>query len=433
MPEEAHEADIIVVPFRGRSRVAPEIYHILSKLQVELPVLGLESDAPENRDWPVIPMEIQLASDTPLSIIVHTIVKAADRNQKQKEFLKLQDNYRHRMTEIDFLVEMGLNFTGTLSRRELYTQILDKTQKLVPAELHLLFTFSRSTSIASLVGQRGIIPGKKPILPARRLSEEVISQFETLLAPIYAISPFEMNPLLTSEAAHLNMILSSLMIAPVISKERLIAYLVIGNRSGNPGFTSEDADHMEVLIHFAALALENAYLYEKTEHLAQIDDLTGVHNFKYGQIFVEKLIREKDRFGMLFLDLDGFKLINQTYGHIKGNEALRLVSSIIKNHIRSSDLISRFGGDEFMIVMPGVDIPTAHRVGETLIHKIEAQTSIPNVKLSGSIGVALFPDDGETLQSMIHLADSAMYYAKSIGTGKVVHTKSIKKLHGDIK
>ena len=87
--------------------------------------------------------------------------------------------------------------------------------------------------------------------------------------------------------------------------------------------------------------------------------------------------------------------------------------------MKPSDLVSRFGGDEFMVVLPGVDLSKAVEIAKRLIHRIEDQSLLSGIQLSGSIGIAEYPEHGQSLQTMIHAADSAMYQAKSKGSGQV--------------
>ena len=315
--------NVIVIPFQGRHRVPPDVYDYLKSNPSAIPVVGIELDQPENRSWPIVPMDIQLTSDVPIPIVHHTIRRIGIQHQNSLKLEKLHNQYQSRVNEISFMVDMGLVFTGTLSRRELYSLIIKKSVELIQAEFHLLFTFSQKEHIASIVAHQGLNRKSRPLLPARRLSAETIADLIALRGPYYGIYPFTNSSLLMREIKQLDMDVKSMMIAPVVSKDHLIGYIEIGNRKEINSFTKDDAVQMEVLTHFAALALENAYLYEKTEILAQIDDLTGVQNFRFGQRFLERLIQDNIAFKMLFLDLDGFKKINQVHGHLKGNEALQ--------------------------------------------------------------------------------------------------------------
>ncbi|MCH9638303.1 MAG: EAL domain-containing protein [Betaproteobacteria bacterium] len=172
----------------------------------------------------------------------------------------------------------------------------------------------------------------------------------------------------------------------------------------------------------------------KIFRLAYFDDLTGLPN---RQSFMERLKREikhakftNTKLAMLFLDLDGFKSINDTIGHNTGDVILQGAAERIKNSIRSSDFVSRsyeteldielarLGGDEFTVVIPNLPcvedaLILAHRIRETMRHPFQLESR--DVVLTASIGIALYPDDGEDVETLVKHADIAMYHAKNEG------------------
>ncbi len=172
----------------------------------------------------------------------------------------------------------------------------------------------------------------------------------------------------------------------------------------------------------------------KIFHLAYFDDLTGLPN---RQSFMERLKREIKRakfrntkLAILFLDLDGFKSINDTIGHNTGDVILQWAAERIKNCVRSSDFVSRnpaieldielarLGGDEFTVAIPNLScvedvLILAHRIREAMRHPFQLESR--NVVLTASIGIALYPDDGEDVETLVKHADTAMYHAKNEG------------------
>ncbi len=417
---EAESADIVAVNFFGRNKISPKTYLIISELTNDAPIVGFEGEISGNKNWPAINMDLQFTSEIPDQIILFSIRKVTAGFRKRREYEDLKVIFNRQVHEVETLVETGIGFTAVLSRHELYSQIIEKTVMIIPAEYHLFYLISEKTFVAELVASRGIDLFKARIPPIRRLKTNVLDEFKALQKPIYATAPFAAQNLIRIEAGELPTDVQSVMISPIISKERLLGFIEIVNRRKFQGFTDEDCRRLEVLSDFAAVALENAYLYERTEHIAQIDDLTRVQNFQFAHDYLEKLIQTQDRFIMLFLDLDGFKQVNSKYGHLKGNDALRKVSGIIRRHLGASDLACRFGGDEFMLILPGVKMEAAENFARDIIREIENERMFPDIKLSASIGLAAYPSDGISIREMIHAADSAMYYAKAKSHGEVI-------------
>lgn len=161
---------------------------------------------------------------------------------------------------------------------------------------------------------------------------------------------------------------------------------------------------------------------ERLYHLANHDPLTGLPNRGYGQACLEQTLararQRNSRFAVLYLDLDRFKLINDTLGHQAGDELLQAVASRLKGHLREKDLLARLGGDEFMVLLEDVDSLCAAAYAERLIDALSPPFQIEGheVRVATSVGVAHFPDDGSDIETLMRNADAASYYAKSQGT-----------------
>lgn len=176
----------------------------------------------------------------------------------------------------------------------------------------------------------------------------------------------------------------------------------------------------------AALALENARLFEKLSDAALRDDLTGLYR---GGYFTERVKEElansrrrKDSTGLLMLDLDRFKSINDTYGHPVGDEVLVRVADRIRQTLRVGDIACRKGGDEFTILVPGLNREKAGRMAERLIEEIRnSPVELPDgrsIEIGVSVGVSLFPHHAGSWQELWERADEALYQAKQAGRGR---------------
>ena len=170
-----------------------------------------------------------------------------------------------------------------------------------------------------------------------------------------------------------------------------------------------------------ASALANAVRIAEAERLSQTDDLTKLHNARYLRQFLLNEIRRARRYGSsvaaLFLDLDDFKRVNDAHGHLAGSHVLMEMAAVILSSIRDTDAVARYGGDEFVIVLPDTQIELAGTVAERIRDKIAHHqfSAGRNLKLSltASFGVAAFPEHASSPQQLIAAADTAMYEAKA--------------------
>jgi diguanylate cyclase (GGDEF)-like protein len=170
----------------------------------------------------------------------------------------------------------------------------------------------------------------------------------------------------------------------------------------------------------AAMALENARLYEEARALADRDPLTGFYNHRYlHQRFAEEVVRTsraREPLSVLMLDLDKFKLVNDSFGHLYGDRVLSWTAEIIRSTLRGSDIPARYGGDEFAILLPGTSAASAARTADRIHAAFATAAHVgqagEQIEVSLSIGVATYPADGRTATELIAVADAALYRDK---------------------
>jgi diguanylate cyclase (GGDEF)-like protein len=219
----------------------------------------------------------------------------------------------------------------------------------------------------------------------------------------------------------------SVLCAPLVSRGHIIGVVEIINREAGSRFTRRDLKLLLTLVEPAAIALENAILFQRTEKLAVTDDLTKLYNSRYLNSCLGKEIsrasRHRTSLSIIFLDLDGFKSVNDCNGHLCGSRTLYEVGCIIKRSVREEEVVGRYGGDEFVVILPDTDAPGALLVAERIRRALREHEFLRElglaVRLSASLGVSCFPAHGSTPQDLIQKADQAMYSVKEQGKDAV--------------
>ena len=189
-------------------------------------------------------------------------------------------------------------------------------------------------------------------------------------------------------------------------------------------FDQYDLQPLESVADICASAIQNANHFDRMKQLAYIDGLTGIHNRRYFEMRIveelERASRFQGRLSVIMVDIDNFKRVNDEFGHLLGDEVLRGVSSLLKQQLRKMDLVCRYGGEEFAIVVLETTGENALRVAEKLRRQIETH-EFPGVPrpVTISCGVADYPENGVTRDEVVAAADSALYMAKQAGRNKV--------------
>jgi diguanylate cyclase (GGDEF)-like protein len=212
------------------------------------------------------------------------------------------------------------------------------------------------------------------------------------------------------------------------SGEHVVGMLVIGSATRRE-LTPAELDRLQVIGNQSSLALQNALLHGELERLSVTDRLTELYNHGYFQQRLEEEVGRAERFGhvlsLIMIDIDDFKLFNDTYGHPRGDRVLRSVSDTITATLRDIDFAARYGGEEFVVVLPETDATGAHAVAERIRTEVEklsfASIGVdPSVRKTVSVGVATFPTHAHAGAPLIVAADQAMYGAKRSGKNTVV-------------
>lgn len=213
----------------------------------------------------------------------------------------------------------------------------------------------------------------------------------------------------------------SIVAVPVRFRDHCLGVIELINCVGPEGFSKRDLVLLEALADYAAIAIENARHVQRIHELTITDDCTSLYNARHLNFMLDTEIYRSHRyafeFSLIFIDLDHFKSVNDTHGHLMGSKLLSEIGSAIKEKCRLIDLAFRYGGDEFVVLLPQTSkenaLGVAHRLHKLIRETIWLKEANINAQLTASVGVASYPTDSRTKAELLHLADEAMYLVKN--------------------
>lgn len=213
-------------------------------------------------------------------------------------------------------------------------------------------------------------------------------------------------------------------VIPLKAKDKVNGVILADNFITKKTITKDDMRMLTMLANQAGLAIENSQLYEKTVMRTHTDSLTELWNHGYFQFILQTELDKAKASGyalsLIMLDIDDFKVYNDTLGHQAGDQILKNLAKLLKDQSRKIDYVCRYGGEEFTVVLPQTDKKTAFLIAERFRLDIEKfgfshEEVLPQKKITVSVGITTFPEDGSSSSELIFNCDKALYKAKDKG------------------
>jgi len=329
--------------------------------------------------------------------------------------------------EIITFVDLGKALTGTLDRSEVVRRVMEKVRELLeprawslllrnPQTGELDFAVAEGEVGASLAGQR--------LAPGQGIAGWVAEHREAVV-----IEDVRDDPRFDAEFDKtLGFETRSILAVPIASSGTVFGVIeLVRGRDDSQGFGRREASLLRAVADFAAIALENAGNHTRVRELAVRDDCTGLFNARYLHQSLDREVARARRHGtpvsLIFFDLDRFKLVNDTHGHLCGSALLSEVGDLLLGELRREDVAVRYGGDEFVALLPLSSPEDGLGVARRLWQRVRTEPFLRSRGLAigqtASYGVASFPRHADDADGLLRRADDAMYLAKRRGRDNV--------------
>lgn len=319
-------------------------------------------------------------------------------------------------------VELGKAVTATLNMDRLLDIVIERLSQLVPAKnwtLFLLDAEKQELRFEVVVGLENTLLSDIRIRVGEGIAGTVAATATPILVPDVSNDPRfsrkidEMTGFVTR----------SIICLPLILKEAVIGVIEVVNPENPALFDAENLPVLNILSDFVAIAIANARNHKAMEELTYTDDVTGYRNTRYLHRELEALIQAGYKISLVFLDLDNFKKVVDTHGHLAASNVLGEVAIVIREQLDRSDALVRYGGDEFVVILPDQEKPAARTKVEKIRSAIAAHRFLSseglNVRITASFGIANYPEDAARKRELLQLADTSMYRSKADGKNLV--------------
>ncbi len=336
--------------------------------------------------------------------------------QRDEEIAEL----KRQIERLSLFHEVGKALASTLDLQKILQTIMEKISDFLQPDTWSLLMLDENTQ--ELHFEIAIGNGANKLKDVRLKLGEGIAGWAALHGEPVLVSDVSRDPRFSKKFDEITQgETHSIVCVPIKGRERVLGVIELVNCLGKGSFREEDIPILKNLADYAAIALENARYVQRIHELTITDDCTALYNARHLNFVLDAEIYRSTRynyeFSIIFIDLDHFKLVNDGHGHLVGSKLLWMIGDLIKGNLRLIDYAFRYGGDEFVVLLPQTSKENAllvgRRVRELLNSKVFFTEEGLNIRVTASFGVATFPQDARTRKELLHLADEAMYVVKN--------------------
>ena len=383
-------------------------------------VIGLLTIGEKNNGQPIDEIEYDYIKHiaNQASICLNACNLYMKRKEERQELDKILKN-------LSLLYNIGRAMTYITDLKNLLKYILGKAISITKAEKGSIMLYDADTNLLSVSFIEGLenhdyqekINNKQVECKKFKPGEGVAGQAFQEAKPIILNNTKGKKEFIEADSSFVR----SIACIPMLVYNEAIGVINVTNKRDDTHFTEVDIEMLKAVTDQAAVAINKAQLQE----MAITDYLTGLYIRRYFMSRLQDELIRSERYNKTFsiamVDIDKFKNINDTYGHSAGDRVLKAAGEFFKENLRQTDVVARYGGEEFVICFPETNKKVAHILAERLRKRFSRIRLDKWPRLTISLGITTYPEDGRDIETLIKNADSAMYAAKQNGRNKVVH------------
>lgn len=337
------------------------------------------------------------------------------------------EELRERNQDLTTLYEVGLSMTKELDDHEIVDGLIKQIEHFKEIDIFLLMTFS--DGLGKIVVY--LFDSKKKLLQSIEVDKDKVGKFvqmvvenmKTIYLPNF--NDPDMFLELTKKQNYSFEKIQTCLGIPLIKGKEIIGILSVFSKKEN-AFNQKQIQLLETIASQLSITFQNVKMYERMKELAIIDELTGIYNRRFFYLAankeIDRAVRYHKSLSLILIDIDHYKDVNDHFGHIAGDKVLQRLTQVIQKELRESDIFSRYGGEEFLILLANAEIKDAVAVAERLREKVEelqVRYNEEEISVTISLGVTQLTAERNTLQELIAVVDQALYGAKQKGRNRV--------------